>query len=226
MTGSRRLGVLGGTFDPVHLGHLDAADAARAALALDVLRLVPTGNPPHRPAGAHAPPADRVTMARLAVANRPGFEVSEMEVARAGRSYTADTLRALHAEGWGAAQIFFILGLDAFADIATWREFPAVLDGAHFVVISRPGATAGDVIARHPALAARVQPPGPLPAGSATTVVPIEARTRDVSSSDIRRRLARGESVDALVPPAVAAYIRAHGLYRTADELHDRPEHD
>jgi nicotinate-nucleotide adenylyltransferase len=165
-------------------------------------------------------------MARLAVANRPGFEVSEMEVARAGRSYTADTLRALHAEGWGAAQIFFILGLDAFADIATWREFPAVLDGAHFVVISRPGATAGDVIARHPALAARVQPPGPLPAGSATTVVPIEARTRDVSSSDIRRRLARGESVDALVPPAVAAYIRAHGLYRTADELHDRPEHD
>ena len=212
MTGSRRLGVLGGTFDPIHIGHLDAADAARAALALDVVRLVPVGDPPHRPAGAHAAPADRLAMARLAVAGREGFEVSEMEIARTGRSYTADTLRALHAEGWGAAQIFLILGLDAFADIATWREFPAVLDGAHFVVISRPGATTDGVLGRHPALGERV--------------ILLEARTRDVSSSDIRRRLARGEPVDALVPPAVDAYIRAHRLYGAASELHDRHEHE
>lgn len=226
MTEGRRLGVLGGTFDPIHYGHLDAADAARAALALDVLRLVPTGNPPHRPDGAYARPADRVAMARLAVSGRAGFDVSEMEIARTGPSYTADTLRALHTEGWDAAQIFFILGLDAFAEIATWREFPAVLDEAHFVVISRPGATAGTVMNRYPTLAVRVRPPSALVHGSAPAIIPLEAHTRDVSSSDIRQRLARGESVDTLVPPAVAAYIREHGLYRAANQLHDEHEHD
>jgi nicotinate-nucleotide adenylyltransferase len=226
MPTGRRLGVLGGTFDPIHVGHLDAAEAARTALALDVVRLVPTGDPPHRPAGTYASWADRLAMARLAVAEQPGFEVSDMEIARGGRSYTADTLRVLHGDGWAAAQIFFILGLDAFADIATWREFPAVLEGAHFVVISRPGAAAADAPWRHPALAPRVCTPEALPAGGATAIVPIEARTRDVSSSAIRRRLANGEDLGALVPPGVAGYIRAHALYRRADKLHDQDAHD
>lgn len=220
MTHARRLGVLGGTFDPIHVGHLDAAEAARTALALDTVRLVPSGDPPHRPARPGAPPAARVAMARLAVGDRAGYEVSEMEVARPGRSYTADTLRTLHGEGWDAAQIFFILGLDAFAEIATWHEFPAVLESAHFVVIARPGASAGDVLDRHPALAARVRTPDTLP-GHGTAIIPIEAHTRDVSSSAIRRRLAQGEPVEGLVIPAVASYIREHGLYGPADELHD-----
>jgi len=217
----RRLGVLGGTFDPVHFGHLDAAEAARRALDLSEVLFVPAHDPPHRPADPHAADAHRFAMVALAINGCPAYRVSDLELRRGGNSYTADTLRSLHADGWGALQIFFILGADAFAEIATWHEFPAVLDLAHFAVVARPGATLDRAVARTPALRGRLrQPPDAAGSGPDTGIILIEADTRDVSSTSIRAHLSAGQSIDHLVPSSVARHIAAHHLYRTGRELH------
>ena len=142
MRGARRLGILGGTFDPIHLGHLDAGDAACAALSLDAILLIPAHDPPHRPIDPRASVYHRVALVSLAIAERDAYRVSDMELVRQGPSYTADTLRSLHEEGWRASQLFFILGTDAFAEIAAWYGFPSFLDLAHCVVIARPGTAA------------------------------------------------------------------------------------
>jgi nicotinate-nucleotide adenylyltransferase len=207
--GTRRLGVLGGTFDPVHVGHLDAADAARAALALDEVLFIPLHDPPHRSADPRASAFHRFAMVALAVAGRAGDRVSDMELQRAGSSYTWDTLQALHEQGWDASEIFVILGADAFAEITTWHRFPAVLDAARFVVIARPGMTLEAALARTPELQPRV----------GHTISLVEAHTRDVSSTTIRQRIAAGSSIDDLVPAPVARHIDAHHLY-TDERLH------
>ena len=202
--GTRRLGVLGGTFDPVHFGHLDAADAARAALGLDTILFIPLHDPPHRPDDPRASAFHRFAMVSLALADRNGDRVSDIELERAGSSYTWDTLHALHALGWDAAELFVILGADAFAEIATWHRFPAVLDAARFAVIARPGTTIEAALARTPELRSRV----------GTTIFPVAARTRDVSSTTIRQRIAAGAPLDDLVPGLVARHIAAHHLYQ------------
>jgi nicotinate-nucleotide adenylyltransferase len=225
MTAARRLGVLGGTFDPVHRGHLDAAAAARAALALDEVLFVPAHDPPHKPLDPHASPFHRFALVALATQDLPGSTVSDLELAREGASYTADTLRALHRDGWQPAQIFFILGADAFAEIATWREFPAVLDMAHFAVVARPGTTLDAALARTPALRPRVAGRAHGSAGLEPAIHLVEARTCDASSSAIRARLARRAPIDDLVPAAVARYIVAHGLYATAPRRGDGTSH-
>ncbi len=224
MTRGTTLGVLGGTFDPIHVGHLDAAGAARATLGLDRVRLVPSGAPPHRPSPPVAGPDARLAMGRLAIAGHDGYEVSDAELTRAGRSYTADTLRVLAADGWTPTQLFFILGLDAFSEISTWHEFPAVLEGAHFVVIARPGATSNVAMEHLPVLRARLRTSITFHDAPGTAIIPIEARTRDVSSSGIRARLAAGESIDGLVPPPVARYIHKHHLYTPTGRLNDGHE--
>jgi nicotinate-nucleotide adenylyltransferase len=200
-----RLGILGGTFDPVHVGHLDAADAARTALTLDEVLFIPSHDPPHRTADPLATPYHRFALVALAIQGRQGYRASDIELRRAGPTYTVTTLRELHQSGWAASQIFFILGADAFAEIATWREYPAVLDCANFAVISRPGASIA---------------PGNPPARSdaATGIYHVEARTRDVSSTLIRARLAAGQPIDDLTPPAVAGHIRTHHLYGAAGD--------
>lgn len=205
-TDGRRLGVLGGTLDPIHLGHLDAADAARTALALDEVLFIPTHDPPHRPRGPHASAFHRFAMAALAIDGRAGYRVSDMELRRSGASYTVQTIRELHEQGWQASQIFFIIGADAFAEIATWYEYPAILDACNFAVVPRstsvpPGGDGGSHEGRRP---------------SGTAIIPIHAATRAVSSSDIRARLAANQSIDDLVPPPVARHIHANGLYRPA----------
>jgi nicotinate-nucleotide adenylyltransferase len=143
-----------------------------------------------------------------------------MELARTGPSYTADTLRAVARQGWLPSQIFFILGSDAFAEIATWREFPAVLDTANFVVIARPGTMLDDAAARTPALRGRLRSMEETSGASGTSIFLVEARTRDVSSSTIRARLAARQPIDDLVPAAVARHIAAHHLYGAVDDLH------
>ena len=210
MIASGRLGILGGTFDPVHFGHLDAADAARRALNLDQVWLIPSCDPPHRPIDPLASGYHRFALVALAVQGDETLRASDIELTRPGPSYTADTLRAVARQGWHASQIFFILGSDAFAEIATWREFPAVLDAANFVVIARPGTTLDAAAARTPSLRGRL----------GTSIFLVEARTRDVSSSAIRARLAAGQPIDDLVPPAVARHIVAHHLYDAVDNLH------
>jgi nicotinate-nucleotide adenylyltransferase len=217
----RRLGLLGGTFDPIHYGRLDAARAAASALALDEVLIVPAHDPPHRANDPHSSAFHRFAMVSLAIDGHPWMRASDRELHRTGPSYTIDTLGALHQEGWAASQLFFILGGDAFAEIASWRSYPQVLDAANFAVISRPGSGVAASLARVPALQSRVQPCGVAMADAQkTSIFPIDAHTRDVSSTQIRARLAAHQRIDDLVPAAVARHILAHHLYGAVDDLH------
>ena len=199
------LGVLGGTFDPIHNGHIAAADAAQRTLKLEAVTLVPSRIPPHRQDPVGAPGEDRYAMAALAAAERPGWTASRIELDREGRSYTYDTLIELGNQ-FPSTQIFFILGADAFAEIATWSRYPAVLDLANFVVVSRPGITLDSLCERVPSAFS------PRPSAK-TRVIPVETTTPDVSSTEIRRRIRAGRTLAGLVPDSVADYIKAHRLY-------------
>jgi nicotinate-nucleotide adenylyltransferase len=204
---SERIGILGGTFDPIHLGHLEAASEAAHALSLDRVLLLPSRMPPHRSAEPRASVFHRFAMAALAAAER-GMSVSDLELLREGPSYTARTLEALHREGYAPAQVFFITGSDAFAEVATWHDYPRILQLANFVVVSRPGAPrASELI---PNLASRINNP------TAPTLHSVEADTPDVSSTEIRRRVGAGESLNGLVPSSVDGHIRRHHLYAPA----------
>lgn len=214
----RRLGVLGGTFDPVHLGHLAVGRAAAAAFALDEVRLVPSRMPPHRP-GPHASSHHRFAMAALATQDAPRWTVSDVELQREGPSYTIDTLSAIAAaDRLAATQIFFLIGTDAFAEIATWSRYPGVLDHAHFVVVTRPGLGVEALRARVPDLTARFGGVENAHTAATTTIVLLEVATPDVSSTAIRGRAARGDGLQGLVAEPVERYIRKHGLYASRNE--------
>ena len=220
------LGVLGGTFDPIHLGHVAAVEAAQRALALDSIVLIPSRIPPHRADPVTARPEERLAMVALAAAGRPGWSASRIELDRDGPSYTYDTLIALgqaltlrQAQGHPersrglserseskGTQISFITGADAFAEIATWSRYPAILDLANFVVVSRPGITLDSLRERVPtAFSSRPS--------AKTRVILVEAHTPDISSTDIRHRVRAGQSLSGYVPDGVADYIAAHHLY-------------
>ena len=200
------LGLLGGTFDPVHNGHLAAADAAQQSLNLDTVMLIPSHVPPHRQDPVGATSEQRYQMAALAAAERPGWSASRIEVDRNGPSYTYDTLVQLGETLSVGSQFFFILGADAFAEITTWSRYPAVLDLAHFVVVSRPGITLDSLRERVPS-AFGLRP------SAKTRVILVKATTPDISSTDIRRRVRAGQSLSHLVPDSVAQYITTHRLY-------------
>ena len=189
-----RVGILGGTFDPIHNGHLAAAHAAHRALSLDRIMLLPARTPPHRSSEPRASAFHRFAMAALAATTMPGLEVSDLELHRDGPSYTSITLERLLADGYQRSELFFILGADAFAEIATWHDYPRLFELSNFVVVSRPGFGAA-----------------PFPSGSGIFFV--TAETPDVSSSEIRRRAGANEPIAGMVPPIVADHIRRHGLY-------------
>jgi nicotinate-nucleotide adenylyltransferase len=227
-----RLGILGGTLDPIHCGHLAAASAARDAFALTQVLVLPSGVPPHRPMQPQASAFHRFAMASLAVSGISRLQASDDELRAVGPSYTADTLDRQQARGFRASQIFFITGADAFADIATWMRYPAVLDLANFVVVTRPGHQLESLADRLPALAPRMRIAGDATNPSPQTLIYLlEAATPDVSSTVIRDRLRRGERITGLVPPLVETHIHQHGLYApsakapgakadSADQLH------
>jgi nicotinate-nucleotide adenylyltransferase len=198
-----KLGVLGGTFDPIHNGHMAAGRAAQDALSLDAMLLIPSHIPPHRHDPVGATSEQRFEMARLAAQDFRGWSASRIEIDRRGPSYTFDTLTELAEPG---TQLYFIIGADAFAEIATWSRYPAVLDLANFVVVSRPGITLDSVRERVPS-AFRERP------AASTRVISVEAHTPDISSTDIRRRVRAAHSLTGLVPDSVARYIAAHRLY-------------
>jgi nicotinate-nucleotide adenylyltransferase len=212
-----RTGVMGGTFDPVHEGHIAAAEAARRALALDRILFIPSNRPPHRAAQPRASAFHRFAMVSLAVGEHPGFLASDVELGRPGPSYTADTLRRLHEAGYEASQLFFILGTDAFAEIATWRDYPAVLDLAHFVVVARPGQALALMKDQVPDLVARMHRAAEGGRDEAAwpphAVFLVDAATPDVSSTGIRERAAQGASLAGLVAPDVERHIGRHRLY-------------
>lgn len=225
MTREQRIGVLGGTFDPIHLGHLGAADAARGALALDRVLILPSLTPPHRAERPLASVYDRFAMAALAVSGRDGLVTSDLELRSSGVSFTASTLQRLCDRGFRPASLFFITGSDAFADIAKWYGYPGLFDLSHFVVISRHGTTLDALPGRLPDLAPRMRRDarGPAP-GAGLSIFLVEASTPDVSSTEVRRRCAAGEPLDGLVPPGVAEYIRTHGLYQAQPPREAREE--
>jgi nicotinate-nucleotide adenylyltransferase len=209
-----RIGILGGTLDPIHCGHMAAAAAARDALDLPRVLVVPSRVPPHRPVQPVASPYHRFAMTALAVSGMPRIEACDDELRAEGPSYTADTLARLHAGGLRPSQIFFITGADAFADIATWKRYPDVLDLAHFVVVSRPGYDIDALAERLPDLRARMRPAAsPARTDGGTLIFLLQAATPDVSSTAVRERLRRGEPLAGLVPPLVDTHIQQHHLY-------------
>ena len=216
MSGAR-VGVLGGTFDPLHEGHLAAGRAAMAALALDRLIFVASNTPPHRPDRPRASGYHRLEMVKLGVTDTPGWSASDLELSRGGASYTFDTLSALHTLE-STSQFFFITGADAFAEVATWRRYPEVLDLAHFVVIARPGTSFSRIRSRLPELSGRFiecdrTSPTTCLGAAFPSIFLVHALTPPVSSTEIRERLARRAPVDGLVPAAIERYIREHHLY-------------
>lgn len=217
MTAAVRIGFLGGTLDPIHLGHIETAHAARRALSLERVDIVPSRIPPHRHQQPCASPFHRFAMAALAINGSDGLTVNDMELEAPGPSYTADTLARLHATGLAPSQIFFITGADAFAEIETWARYPEVLDLAQFVVVTRPGHPVAALPERLPSLARRMVIPstGALSGGEAAIFL-VDAQTPDVSSTGIRRRIARHEPLTGFVPPSVEAHIVQHGLYGSA----------
>jgi nicotinate-nucleotide adenylyltransferase len=210
---TRRIGLLGGTFDPVHMGHLELASAAAEALQLTEVLLIPANVPPHRPKPLTSS-FHRFAMVSLAVAGRPGWRASDMELRHESPSYTATTLRRFEERGYKPTELFFLIGADAFADIASWRDYPRILTRAHFGVVSRPGWPVSDLPKRLPALAARMTSPAGLSRDAAPSIILIDRPTADVSSTAIRSRLARGESIERMVDPRVLQHIEQHGLYR------------
>lgn len=212
-----RTAILGGTFDPVHVGHMAAADAACRALALDRVLFVPSHQPPHRPAEPRASAFHRFAMVSLATASRQDFVASDLELRRPGPSFTSDTLLDLRRSGFETSQLFFIIGTDAFAEIAAWHDYPALLDLAHFVVIARPGQSLAVLHDRLPALVPRMRPIGEARDGTtepgSCAIFLVNAATPDVSSTEIRDRAARHLSLAGLVAPEVERHIRKHGLY-------------
>lgn len=220
---SRRVGLLGGTFDPIHVGHLDLAAAAIAHLDLSAMLVLPSHVPPHRPAPI-ASTFHRFAMVSMAIAGRTGWRASDLELREPSYSYTAETLRRLHREGYQPTELFFLTGADAFADIRSWKDFPALLDLAHFAVVSRPGAPVDGLISRFADIAARVTTSRTV--SETTSVTFVDAMTTDVSATGIRARLAEGRSIAGLVPEGVRQHIEQHGLYGAVSANrrgHDEP---
>ncbi len=215
-----RVGLFGGTFNPIHVGHLRAAEEVGEALDLERVVFVPSAQPPHKRHGEGdviAPPAARLAWVRAAVAGNPRFSVDAIEQARAGPSYSVDTLRAYAAEP-RRPRVVFVIGSDAFVDLGTWREPAALLSLADFAVMTRPPAPLGALAEWLPPDFARVFELAPdgrsarhREAGTWIRTVGITAL--DVSSSDVRARLRAGRSVRYLLPDGVHDAVVASGIY-------------
>ena len=191
----RRVGIMGGTFDPIHHGHLVAASEVQGRFDLDEVVFVPTGQPYQK--GRVSPAEDRYLMTVIATASNPRFHVSRADIDRDGPTYTVDTLRDLHAWYGSAAELFFITGADALAKILSWKDAFDMLSLAHFVGVTRPGfELSGDHLPQD-------------------TVTLVEVPAMTISSSDCRARVAAGKPVWYLVPDGVVQYIAKRGLYRT-----------
>lgn len=199
------IGIMGGTFDPVHFGHLRAAEEVLQGFGLERVIFVPSGRPPHKPVLEVTPPEHRYLMTLLATADNPRFTVSRVEIDRAGPSYTLDTLKELHKSHSPETAFYFITGLDAILEISTWSKYQELFDLTDFVAVTRPGYSVQVLSDLERTLgSARFQKIHPFP----VTLLAI-------ASSDIRKRVREGKSIRYLVPDSVDKYIRKEGLYLT-----------
>jgi nicotinate-nucleotide adenylyltransferase len=197
-----KIGVLGGTFDPVHLGHLAMAEEARKALGLEEVLMVPAGQPVWKTPQRIAPAEHRLRMLRLALDEKPHLQVSMIEMERTGPSYTADTLDELKKRYGGEVEIYFILGWDSLSHLPEWHEPERIIDKCYLVAVPRPGfprPRLEDLERKLP--------------GITKKVVMMNRPRRDISASEIREMAARGQSIDGMVPGPVAAYIAKNRLY-------------
>jgi nicotinate-nucleotide adenylyltransferase len=213
---TRRVGLLGGTFDPIHCGHLDVGRAAESALGLTEIVVITANIPPHRPQPV-ASSYHRFAMVALAIGGDQRWRASDFELAIGSPSFTTATLQNFRDRGFAATELFFLIGADAFAEIESWKDFPAILDRAHFAVVSRPGFAVTGLPARLPGLAGRMIGPSESTDLPTPSIFLIDAPTADVSATAIRERSAKGESIAGLVPPAVRQHIVRHGLYSTSN---------
>ncbi|MFH0779166.1 MAG: nicotinate-nucleotide adenylyltransferase [Candidatus Eisenbacteria bacterium] len=191
-----RIGLFGGTFDPIHVGHLITAEQAREQADLSKVLFVPSGAPPHKERCGISNARARLEMTKLAVAGNERFEVSEFEVRRDCTSFTVETVRHFKRTLGGGPELFLIVGADSILEISTWKEPEALVSECTLVVVSRPGFDLGELDAR---LRHRV--------------IAVGGIQVDVSSTQIRERVSTGRSIRYMVPAAVAAYIAEHGLY-------------
>jgi nicotinate-nucleotide adenylyltransferase len=214
----KRIAIFGGTFDPIHAGHLRSARIVGRRLGLDRILFVPASIPPHKARPDMAAAADRYRMVRRAVAGRKDWTASPVEIRTGGTSFSIRTIERMRRR-YPRARLFFITGADAFREIKTWREWERVLQSCLFIVTTRPGfglAAAANGLGR--GYDDRIRALGPGDAVREADLLPgriflVEIDALPVSSTGIRERVRRGESLRGLVPPAVAAHIKARGLY-------------
>lgn len=202
---SERVGIIGGTFDPVHYAHLAIAEEVYHALKLARMVFVPAGQPPHKVNYAVTPVEYRVRMLEQAIATNPHFEISLVDVQRSGPSYTVETLRLLR-QAWGpGADLYFVIGGDSLRDLPTWRDPAGVIAQATIVALVRPGYT--DVTEHRAELAARLP-------GLQERLITLEGPKMELSSTDLRQRVAESRPIKYQTPEVVENYIYRHGLYR------------
>lgn len=199
----KRIGIMGGTFDPIHYGHLVAAEEACYQFRLEKVFFIPAGRPPHKTAGEISEPCHRLEITRLAVSSNPYFEVSTLEIERGGFSYTIDTVRKIY-NLFPGAQIFFITGADAVLEILSWKNVAELLSLCCFIAATRPGYQLGSLESKLPEFS-----PAQL-----KRIILMEVPALAISSSDIRRRIKEGRPIKYLLPEAVHEYILKHGLYQ------------
>jgi nicotinate-nucleotide adenylyltransferase len=217
-----RIGLFGGTFDPIHWGHLRSAEEVSEKLALNRVLFVPTSIPPHKESQKTAPARDRLEMVRLAVAKNPRFSVSTVEIRRPGPSYSIDTLRHFARKNRGKDSYFFILGIDAFRDIGSWKDFRQLFSFCHFVVTSRPGSNDPNPLRGTPVAVRNLFcydfKEKIYRHRSGTCLYFVRLTDIAISASKIRKRVRAGKSIRYLVPLEVEAYIKKRRLYRDREE--------
>lgn len=217
--GKQAIGLLGGTFDPIHYGHLRLAEEMAEALGLDGVHLLPAGTPPHRPP-PHAPATDRLAMIRLAIAGNPRFRLDTHEIGKTAPCYMVETLEALRAELGDKTAIVLFLGSDAFAGLTSWHEWPHLFDLAHIAVAERPGHSVSGWEATLPpslvaAWRARLSDqPGELCTAPSGRLFRHAITQLDISASRLRRLLTNGQSARYLLPDDVLDYIHQRRLYQ------------
>lgn len=197
-----KLGLMGGTFDPIHIGHLACAEQARDAFGLDAVIFIPTGNPVFKKDRHVTPAKDRLAMCRLATLTNPRFDVSSIEIDRGGDTYTVDTLRQLRAFYPDNVDLYFITGADAVLSILKWRDSAAIASLAHLIAVTRPGCDITDAFKAELAAKTRFD------------IGYLQMTALSISSSMLRGFVAQGRSIRYLVPFSVFDYIQRHGLYR------------
>ena len=219
--GALKLGILGGTFDPVHLGHLRMALEAAEDLGLDRVDLVPAGVPPHKERGPGACFADRLAMVRMGTEGVPLLGGCDLEGRREGASYTILTLEELHRSHPGDLDLYFVIGTDAFLEIRTWKDYRSLFDHAHFVLIDRPGVHSEALETFLDSLDVSLEPLGPDVYRVGKGGNRLFRRTGtflDISSTRVRETVRRGRSIRFLVPSEVERFIMEKGLYRADGE--------